>query len=86
MGISRLIKTLLSKHSSLLASQLVLGSAVTAGKLESLKTFNDNPNAAGSLQGMIDVDELTDETLMISCTGPFPEELPVISCKRCGSV
>ena len=68
----------LSKHSSLLASQLVLGSAVEAGKLESLKTFSDNPNAAGSLQGMIDVDELTDETLIISCTGPFPEELPVI--------
>ncbi|MGI9495995.1 MAG: GumC family protein, partial [Mariniblastus sp.] len=68
----------LSKHSSLLASELVLGSAVESGKLESLKTFNDNPNPAGSLQGMIDVDELTDETLVISCTGPFPEELPVI--------
>ena len=68
----------LSKHSSLLASQLVLGSAVTEGKLGTLKTFNDNPNPAGSLQGMIDIDALTDETLLISCAGPYPEELPVI--------
>ena len=35
---------------------------------------------------MIDVDALTDETLLISCTGPFPEELPVILAERCGSL
>ena len=68
----------LSKHSSLLASELVLGSAVTSGKLESLKTFQDNPNPVGSLQEIISVRALTDETLLISCTGPFPEELPVV--------
>ena len=36
----------LSKHSSLLASQLVLGSAVEAGKLESLKTFQRQPKSS----------------------------------------
>ncbi len=68
----------LSKHSSLLASQLVLGSAVAEGKLGTLKTFNDNPNPAGSLQSMININALTEETLLISCVGPYPEELPVI--------
>lgn len=68
----------LSKHSSLLASQLVLGSAAKEGKLENLKTFNDIPNLASTLQEMIDIKSLTDETLLISCKGPYPEELPVI--------
>lgn len=77
-------KVSLMKHSSLLASELVMRNAVEKGELASLETFRENPNPGAiikSLQnGMIEiVSEFDDdETLTVICSGPVPDDLPII--------
>ena len=70
----------LPKHASLIASELVLSQAVEAGELEKLATFAEIAYPVGSLKQMLRVvsDEKNSETMIISCAGPNPDDLPII--------
>ncbi len=68
------------KHQNLVASELVLASAVRKGQLEKLATFSGSPFAAGMLRSMVKVtpvDKAAD-ALELRCTGPVAADLPVI--------
>ena len=73
-------KVSLTKHSSLLESELVLINASKTGKFSTLKTFKDIPEVfiVEALKEMISIFSETDESLLIVCNGTEQDELPVI--------
>jgi capsular exopolysaccharide synthesis family protein len=78
-GNVQLDKVSLSKHASLLSSELVLGNASVSGSFSSMETFRENPFPIISLkEDMIRVVSDTDETLQLVCMGPNKDDLPII--------
>ncbi len=77
-GDVRMDQVSLSKHSSLVSSELVLANASRDGKFETMKSFDETSYPVGQLKQMITVVPGEKETLTIVCSGPDPDELPVI--------
>lgn len=71
-------QTSLDKHQSLLSSELVLSSAVERGNLGTLPTFAGVRNPVGELKQMLRVVPSSKEAITLSCSGPVPDDLPVI--------
>lgn len=70
----------LTKHTSLITSELVLNQAVQSGELQRLPTFRGNDYPVGKLKQMIQVGSSGNgaETMTLSCSGPQPHDLPTI--------
>ena len=70
----------LTKHASLITSELVLSQAVESGTLERLPTLQGSGYPVSQLKGMVKVGfgGNGSETISLSCTGPNPHDLPTI--------
>lgn len=69
----------LPKHVSLVSSELVLANASENGKFDRLKTFEGISHPVSELSAhMLRVVPGTQETFTLACSGPEPEELPII--------
>ncbi len=77
-GNFQLAQVSLAKHATLISSELVLSSASQNGRFERMVTFRDTSYPLGMLRGMVRVIPGEKETMQIVCTGPEPEELPII--------
>jgi uncharacterized protein involved in exopolysaccharide biosynthesis len=69
----------ISKHQGLIASELVMASAVEDGQLAKLPTFQGSSFPMGTLRGMISVSAAPDaaDALDLRCTGLIAEDLPI---------
>ena len=70
----------LTKHASLITSELVLSQAVESGGLDRLPTLRGSGYPVSLLKQMVQVGFGGDgsETIKLSCTGPDPHDLPAI--------
>jgi len=70
----------LTKHASLITSELVLSQAVESGTLERLPTLKGSGYPVSLLKGMVQVGfgGNGSETITLSCTGSNPHDLPTI--------
>ncbi|MEM7785912.1 MAG: hypothetical protein AAF623_21365, partial [Planctomycetota bacterium] len=79
-GDLRMNKVSLSKHASMIASEMVLSSASQQGQFDRMTTFNDTSFPVSKLKSMVTVspEGAGNETLIIACQGPDADELPSI--------
>ena len=77
-GDVRLKTESMDKHASLIASELVLAEASTKGEFGKMPLFHDTSYPVSELSMMIKVIPDTKETMIISCTGTHPEDLPAV--------
>lgn len=70
----------LTKHASLITSELVLNQAVESGALQRLPTFRGVGYPVGKLKQMVRVGSSgnNSETMTLSCSGSQPHDLPTI--------